>query len=140
MEILQNYRFMLCVHTNVHTHSACDYGCCFFVLAPFGLTGGIHLKLLYLRWPQEQPIIVLYKNINIYIYIFDSQTKKKSLFFLPAFIVFFSRVGTTIYKCVYHLSIPGTVMTSIIEGQSPKTKPFPTKTKVKGHLGSKVFI
>jgi len=28
------------------------------------------------------------------------------------------------------LNIPGTSMTSIFEGQPPKTRPFPTKTKV----------
>lgn len=106
-------------------------------------TFGMWLWLLFLcigsfwidrRNPSKSSVLAMAPGTtnycSIYIFFFDSQTKKKSLFFLPAFIVFFSRVGTPIYKCVYHLSIPGTVMTSIFEGQSPKTKPFPTKTKV----------
>ena len=102
--------------------SACDYGCCFFVLAPFGLTGGIHLKLLCLRWPREQPIFVLY------IFLTHKPRKKASFSYQPS-LFFFSRVGTPKYKCVYHLSIPGTVMTSIIEGQSPKYKAFSNQNK-----------
>ena len=34
----------------------------------------------------------------------------------------------TVHICLYY--IPGTEMTSIFEGQPPKTKPFPIKTRV----------
>ena len=38
------------------------------------------------------------------------------------------------------INIPGTQMTSIFEGQPPKTSPFPTKTRVIWVPGSHIYI
>ena len=40
-----------------------------------------------------------------------------------------------IHGCLVYVYIPGAPMTTIFEGQSPKTSPFPTKTRVIWVLG-----
>ena len=125
-------------------HAMCTHKCAH--------TFGMWLWLLFLcigsfwidrRNPSKTSVLAMapgttnYCSIYIYIYIYKyiwlTNQEKKSLFPTSLHCFFFSRVGTPIYKCVYHLSIPGTV-------NLPKQSLFQPNTKVKGHMGSKVFI